>query len=223
MAFSIPSIPTDNLYKFYSLSGLVVFLFSLTFLVIQYDNLIDKIGTLKNETDILKLEKEFLLDDIQSFKNKIAHLENSIAEYSITKDSLKNKSEKHQEFIKNIQNDQQYRDYIEFTYKYEEYIIPEIKEQNEILNISEKIILAQREFLLKESGIESKISETDRKYNELIILTIIFIMLFFLSYKLTKKGFDLWQKKVQNPIDEKLQLEIELLKIDRNEKLKEDK
>ncbi|MEM6515800.1 MAG: hypothetical protein AAF688_06420, partial [Bacteroidota bacterium] len=124
MAFSIPSLPTDNLYKFYSLSGLVVLLFSLIFLVIQYDDLINSIDTLKKDVDLLELESDFLSDDIESLNEKEAYLRSSLAEYDISRDFSKSKYEHFSEFIKNLQNDEQYRDYIEFTFKYEEFIIP---------------------------------------------------------------------------------------------------
>ena len=60
MTFAVPNLPTDNLYKFLSLSGLIVGLFCLTFIEIEI-----------SKTTKLVLESKARLEDIESYENII--------------------------------------------------------------------------------------------------------------------------------------------------------
>lgn len=195
-------------------------MFSLAFLILQYDNLSDKINSLENDSKLIRLEKEFLLEDITDFRSKLSNLKNSLKEYEASLDSTISKSHRFDDLVSNIRTDLDYREYIEFTFKYREYLIPELQEKKEIEEVGQKIILAQREYQIKELKIESKLADISRIRYELIIELIICFIIIYLSLKLAKKGFSLWQIKVQNPIDKKLKLEIELLKLDKNKESK---
>lgn len=66
--FTIPNLPTDNLYKFYSISGIIIILFTLFFGTIFLNNIFEKSRKITDSVKVLQLEFEFLDDDYKSYK-----------------------------------------------------------------------------------------------------------------------------------------------------------
>lgn len=73
----IPNIPTDNLYKFLSLSGIAIFMFCIVYpeyLNRQLDELIDEnttsIGLMKLETENLKERTKILKESVKKLGEK---------------------------------------------------------------------------------------------------------------------------------------------------------
>jgi hypothetical protein len=63
--------PTDSLYKFIAITGLVLVIFCLSFPIVQGENLGDQIESLKAEISMLKLERSFLATDIKQFEKDL--------------------------------------------------------------------------------------------------------------------------------------------------------
>ena len=61
MNLPIPTLPTDNLYKFMALSGLAILIFSLVFPVIRMSEIKLKMVELEIQGEILKIEKNHII------------------------------------------------------------------------------------------------------------------------------------------------------------------
>ena len=66
----MPSLPTDNLYKFLAVSGLVIFIFSQVLPVIRISEIRMKLVEVRTQSNILKVLSEELEEDIAIWKNK---------------------------------------------------------------------------------------------------------------------------------------------------------
>jgi len=84
---SIPNLPTDNLYKFYAISGIVLILFTLTFETIVLTNLDEKSHKISETINIYQTESKHLKNDVESLLNKAELLKNEMDDYSIVEDS----------------------------------------------------------------------------------------------------------------------------------------
>lgn len=61
-----PNPPTDSLYKFLALSGLVIFLFSAILPLWLGGDLILKLKDSQSELDVMRLEAKFLMEDLEA-------------------------------------------------------------------------------------------------------------------------------------------------------------
>jgi len=97
---NIPNLPTDNLYKFMAIFGLVIIISGFYF----YTTIIDKYSlaasSLIKEEGILKIETEYLSDEVALLETRIEIangqgdkniLNNVLADYKAVKDELKQK------------------------------------------------------------------------------------------------------------------------------------
>ena len=76
--FSIPNVPTDNLYKFYALSGIFIIIFSIVFSIYFGYKIVDELILLHNSNSMVALEIDFLNSDVEFILNKTKQLENEI-------------------------------------------------------------------------------------------------------------------------------------------------
>jgi hypothetical protein len=67
---NIPSLPTDNLYKFLALSGLAIAIFGLVFPAIRISEIRLKLIEANTQTRLLKLEIDQLKEDVDTAKKK---------------------------------------------------------------------------------------------------------------------------------------------------------
>ncbi|TRZ65045.1 MAG: hypothetical protein D4Q79_00145 [Spirochaetia bacterium] len=97
---NIPNLPTDNLYKFMAIFGLVIIISGFYF----YTTIIDKYSlaasSLIKEEGILKIETDYLSDEVALLETRIEIangqgdkniLNNVLADYKAVKDELKQK------------------------------------------------------------------------------------------------------------------------------------
>jgi hypothetical protein len=212
----LPNLPTDNLYKFMSLTGIMFVVFFYVYPLTRIDRirneqtiLVAEQGKLNASTEILKLRQNSLLKDLLTLEKKIDD------KYG-KPDSLDKLEKKPRINLDNLWNnlhDKEYREYLKFTFDYEKKIIPEKNELqllksmtdsiNEIGN-KQKLILV--DIKSKNAQISEKIKqERNWLWMEIIGLSLGLILIIL--------GFKFWYYKVQIPLDEKLRLENELLKI----------
>ena len=71
----LPNVPTDNLYKFIALAGIVLFILSIFYPEIQRQELRDEIALLNGEIQKLDYEKSPLEEKTKEIKKKIAELD----------------------------------------------------------------------------------------------------------------------------------------------------
>jgi len=111
---SLPNIPTDNLYKFMAIAGLVLFISANTLYVIDNNKIADTAQEWLRNGSIYTFEQKTLNTEINSSQKRIKELENTMrtakpqekqtisAEISSEKDLVKNNNNKLKEVNKNI-------------------------------------------------------------------------------------------------------------------------
>jgi len=222
----LPNLPTDNLYKFMSLTGILFVVFFYVYPLTRIDkirieqiNLNAELARLNVSTEIFKFKQSSLQKDFKTLEKKI------VEKYGET-DSI-SKFEKKQRInldkLWNNLHDKEYREYLKFTFDYEKKIIPEKFELDLLKSMSDSIMEIgnkQRLILIEIESKNAQIGEKIKQENGWIWAEILG---FSLGLILTTLGFKFWYYKVQIPLDEKSKLENELLKININkEKINHD-
>lgn len=72
---TIPNIPTDNYYKFLSISGITIIMISIIFCYVERNNLINEIENIELHTIKLNLETKFLQEDSFKLDNEMDSLQ----------------------------------------------------------------------------------------------------------------------------------------------------
>ncbi len=205
---NIPNLPTDNLYKFLALFGLVLFLFCNIYPTTKLNKVEEEVIKIKTEIGEIDLEIDFLEEEIDKYEEDIEEAEMTISEYQFS-DTTASKINA-ENLARNLQS-KDYRDYLEFIYKYKDDIFPVHKLQREIQAKREKINQKRNKIKLRLYRSMREREIVSQKNSDIIKLawgwaigsSIGFTMMFF--------GFRLWYKKVQKPIDEKMVAEIKSL------------
>jgi hypothetical protein len=70
MNLPVPTLPTDNLYKFMALSGLAILIFSLVFPMIRIGEIKLKLVEVETQTEVLGIETDNLKKDIEHSLNE---------------------------------------------------------------------------------------------------------------------------------------------------------
>lgn len=206
----LPSIPTDNLYKFQFIAGITMILFSLTVGITTILSNEKSYNDLELSIKQDSLEVVFLVEDKQQLileNNNLLHQINKI-KYNINpSDSLLDVSK----LLDKIYSNKKYRDYLGFLEKYENYIFAHKVNQKKIVQNSINLLKLtrdmQRKLTIKKFNIGLlKIQHTYMKYFLYVLLTIIIIGGF-----IADRGYRNWETLVQKPLDLKLKIEIEQL------------
>jgi len=198
---NIPNIPTDNLYKFIALSGVVVFLFFNIYPGIMIREVHDEIAQITTEQGELKLEVQFLEARKKELEDDIADVRNKLSKYDVDDSSeIKIIITELAEQLRDEKN----REYLKFVYEYQEYIIPEIKLNREIEEKSEELISTSNEMLLKLHRVDRKLELVGEKNEEVGDSMWSWWLGSSLGLLMMAIGFRLWYTKVQQPLDIKL-------------------
>ncbi len=207
----IPNIPTDNYYKFLSLSGVLIMVTSLFIGLTEYNSISTDIDNIDLEVTKLKLDKKFLIEDLKKVEIQIDDLQKSTDVHN-----LNDSYEENFIFLKSnqtsIQNDKNFRDYIEFIFKYKRELMPEIIKAEKIKIDIAKQKKFDREIQIKQATIEFKTKLLRSKANTWYFMSITCVIFFISGQFISKKGFKNWYLLVQKPSDEKLKLEVDELK-----------
>ena len=207
---NIPSLPTDNLYKFISLSGVTIVLATFLFYGTIYIDIFNRIDGMESEVSILELDSKFITEDQQQLEKKIAHLAkyfpgNIIGniDSSITQHFVKESKE--------LINDKNLREYYDFIFKNENKIFPEKQKIELIKSENERIISLNRIYEKKVVQIRTKSNIILRLNHRLSSVSTILGILVAIGILMALYGFKKWYNKVQKPTDEKLAIELKNL------------
>ncbi len=202
---NIPNLPTDNLYKFLALSGVVIFLFFNIYPAHLLGEIKEEISTIETEkgelifevTALEKIQEEVEID-LEEAKSEISKYQ-----YSDTLESIIIVEEL-KEQLRNPAN----RDYLEFIFKHKKDILPSLNLQEEIRAKTEKIKNTKNEILLRLHKITRKLKLIEDKNTEAGKSIWKWGAGYFLGIMMMFFGFKLWYSRVQKPLDQKLIKEI---------------
>ncbi|HRG02103.1 MAG TPA: hypothetical protein PKZ75_13380 [Bacteroidia bacterium] len=161
---------------------------------------------------MLELEKEFLNEDLEKLQSKVAVLKKSFPNNipNVNIDSLIFKLFSSQ--TERLIDDKNLREYYEFLFKYEDKVIPYKVNIQQIKLEDERIFGLNRDIKRKATQIQTKVDISQRINKRLFSLSILLIILIFIGWKMARYGFKQWREIVQKPVDEKLSIELEILK-----------
>ncbi|MBC7447093.1 MAG: hypothetical protein H7330_03450 [Hymenobacteraceae bacterium] len=169
----------------------------------------DKINSI--QLDIINLE-----DNKKNLDNDSKQTDKQIANIKLELKNLKPKAIKNQATLepiyKNLYVDKEYREYMAFIYEHEEKIDPSYKKLREL---DQKIVseeVSSRKAILSGKIIGAKIKHLGTEYNLLVFTLVIGSVLMTIGLVMVKLGAKYWYDLVQKPTDEKIRLELEILK-----------
>lgn len=151
---NLPVLPTDNLYKFYSIAGIIIVILYLSFMYLPLFKLRDRMHTFELQVKEYVLEVEHLDEDREEAYERLKRLENKLSDYELPKSNDNFTYEFYRQKLDNIRNDTEYRKYLEFIYEYDYQITPGLTEYNEIEDLSQKIKETSRKISFKKNKIE---------------------------------------------------------------------
>lgn len=209
---NLPNIPTDNYYKFKSIGYLSILIVTLFFGGTYYFNRLDFISQTENDLIRIKLKKEIgeiKKRQIEEYSEKIKRENLNYSKLGLSEQT------KIDFFIKNsskMELDANYRDYLEFLYRNEDRLfnlgsyykkIEQLEMELDSIDVEQQIFIKELSLF---SDLQFKRNKGDWFYH---ILYIIVVALLLIS---VKRSFNEWKTKVQDKIDEKFALEIELMR-----------
>jgi len=105
---NLPSLPTDNLYKFMAISGIVLFIFSVVFYQTSVRSIETQIITTEQDMSILELQAESLDIDVNALSDEVNTLEETVSKDKATKVDREIKDQIASRLVElNQKNDQQ--------------------------------------------------------------------------------------------------------------------
>jgi hypothetical protein len=172
---NIPNLPTDNLYKFIALTGVILLVISLTYPEYQKKTLRDEIEVYNGEVRRLKLEKAKSIEKQKELKKRIAILDekSNCNCHSIVNDSI----------IVRTKIIEGPKDLIELS--------------SEIDKLIEEYTQLNRDFDLKSLEISTKLALINNKEYDLIEINELIVFFGPFSLFITFIGFLLWYEKTQ--------------------------
>jgi len=196
---NIPSLPTDNLYKFMALFGMVI-VFALNYWYDKYESRL-KLNFIENEYNIEK------------FKFEVAILETEIKNIGLArKGNQENLNKlkpldtlifKHIELgdFNRLSYDKDFRESTVFQVEYLDKLFPEIKIKNEIQE--QYVILTQKtnELYLKSLELKRSTAISDMIFKEMTRNLWSFLIGTFVGISLIVIGFKNWYYKYQKYYD----------------------
>lgn len=207
---NLPSLPTDNLYKFYFIAGISIIVLSIGLLINQTNLLNEK----RNKLDLEILKADYELDIFKEKHNEIKDEIDEMKSESIMNKRIVTSNDSFDliDFKRNIFNDLEYRKYLEFIANNEDFLFPERKKAELIKNKVRDINLYHHKQIFNISLLKLRLNERNTLINNLYFLWFIVIFFVLLGIIMTVYGHKKWYELVQKPLDEKLRIELELLK-----------
>ncbi|MES2331195.1 MAG: hypothetical protein V4539_16440 [Bacteroidota bacterium] len=205
---AIPSFPTDNLYKFIFIGGLTLCIGCLVLLATQANIILTEV-----DAGNLELVEMTARDTI--LKREISVLENA-AELLVKKrarfdaDSV-DSYEQFKNVVRDAQNNKNYREYLDFTYRNRAFLLPYYAETEELNKNRKEIIDKTNERQVKSAMIGARSKVIFSHYSDLKYLLIYCTIFFLIGLYMLVKGYRLWYHNLQYYLDEKVRLEFEIL------------
>ena len=205
---NIPNLPTDNLYKFMALSGLVLFIISTIYPTYYIDNLTSEVYETGTEIGLFKIELKMVDEKIKDVGHDVEQLRKRVDRYNLDGDTAKPMIDI-DKILQKIKN-AEYRDYLKFKYTYQSDIFPEVRMAKEVdKKIKENDILRydgeKRLYLI---GRKNQLIEIKNKKIENMLWKWYFIQT--IGGLLSIFGFWLWYFRVQRLLDIKLKKETSI-------------
>ncbi|MEW7292870.1 hypothetical protein [Aquimarina sp. 2304DJ70-9] len=212
--FNIPSLPTDNLYKFYAITGLTICVITASFLGVSYIKLKDDQYAINAELALLHVEVEFAEEKSKDIVKLINKLDKEVdafykgQELEVNSSPSTNRYEIEVDRQVKLAVDKELREYYKFQFDYEKQLFPYKVKQAKIPELIEELDVVKKAIKLKSVEVNSKSVKLDMKRNQLISLTMLCSIIIVFGIWLSNRGFYLWKTRVQDKIDEKLKLEL---------------
>ena len=187
----IPSLPTDNLYKFMALSGILIGLFFTSILGYLIFTIEIKYIEINKQKDLSNVTYKVNLENRKNEKEYLDELENLIEE---KKNYLKDR-------YNNQRTNEYYDDYRELIGEKREFI--NLKYKEKLKNNDNTHILE-----LKKQEDSNRIEELIKILKFSIFLSVICVIGIIIGIFLAIKGFKLWQIKLQNYLDKNIEKKI---------------
>lgn len=183
----IPVLPTDNLYKFMAMSGLLIAIFFSLILIYSMYIIETKKLEIDNNIDNLNANIEIYKDSSKIETNYITDLV----------EQLKQKNEFAEIIYKNLNTEKHIDDYKEY--------LKDKEKINEII-YKTRLKLEDTHNKLKFKIQENKnfLKELNKMINFFIILSIICFLGMILGVLLAIKGFSLWKTRLQDYLDKNI-------------------
>ena len=202
----MPNIPTDNLYKFLSLSGIAIFIFSIVYPVYLSKQLDDLVNETTTSIGLMEIETEFLskkLNELSEESSKKTDEKSKDCDY-------KKENNPEKDLKKLLENlyDEKNCDSLKFIYQYKDELFRELKKLKE----NQKQLIEMRELNhqhnINNYQIKRKIEINRELANDLKTIHRFAFLGIVLGIILAIIGFYLWYNKVQKLLDEKIRLEL---------------
>ncbi|GGG33413.1 hypothetical protein GCM10011344_37840 [Dokdonia pacifica] len=209
--FSVPNLPTDNLYKFYALSGIFIAIFSMSIILLTSFELEREIRNMELTEQKLKVDSIYFKGYRLELESKYKTINNVLRSFP-EKDYTENSRKEYQQNLANIQADPKWREYLAFIFKYEDQIIPGQSELKEIDKILKEMEIASKGLELKKVELESIKRGIKYEKNKLKFIYLFGSLFFLIGSMLSFFGFRLWKNRIQKIIDKKNKIELRILK-----------
>ena len=204
---NIPNLPTDNLYKFKFISGVLILAFAAYIYVTEVNYSFSNI--IKSSISSKKLDLQISLRENKLNEIKIEELKLKINTINL---SLSERF-----YLENYLSGQKaYIDSVYSTINIDNNILAIKRNNQNIERLENEAKVINNE--IANNLIELKLCITRSSYDTivLIITSIITFILIFYGRRITKSGYNEWHELVQKPIDEKLFLELKIMKSENN-------
>lgn len=210
---TIPSLPTDNLYKFLALAGVAIVIAAGAIYFDKSQDLKKDEEALTQEIVTLTGEQKSLNADLTALLNKTEDLIKSFYPAAIAEDSVKLDSARKADLIKVDNNKLNSTAYMMVLESLPEKYL-KLSEKLHFANLRrlEELDKIQRQLDRKSEFQDLKVSQQVRKRRELRELTNAIIGSGIFGLLLASFGFLQWYFKIQVLNDETLQLELKRLK-----------
>ncbi len=202
----LPSIPTDNLYKFMAISGVVAVIVGFSFIYLNSRDLNSELGRIYTESNELSLEIESLNDKDSLLSLEIESLGKEIKRYKIEKDTsielidIKNV----RQYYSNAEN----RDLYIFLHQYRNELFPELSKFDEI-NAKKNLIQDLKLTIKKKKALlKTKQDIWEMENSRINLWQYILVGFAVIGGYVATHGFFLWHRKVQFYLDRELKNEV---------------
>ncbi|NVN94882.1 MAG: hypothetical protein HXX18_06325 [Bacteroidetes bacterium] len=211
---NLPNLQIDNLYKFKFYTGISILLFAAYLYSNQINSSISKSIETRIEIKKSELQVKYIDKKISEIKFEIDNYNKEFKKIKFGKIDTLFDFEK---FSLKILNDKNYREYLQFLINNRFKLLPVQIKYDNINNLILEYDKILNEFEKNSINIEILIIKSKYEYFKLIVMAIITFLIFLFGIKFTNKSYNEWYEFVQKPLDEKLKLELEKLKSEKNE------
>jgi hypothetical protein len=193
----IPNLPTDNLYKFMALSGVLIILVFISMYTARVSTLNENINNETAEIEELKFEKLLLAKKDSLLDIDIHELSSKMSKYKYDSTNL----EKNISDLREVLKDPNNREYLKFFYTYEDDLIPEKKIFDDIVERTKSGDENRNLIQQKQNTIFIKDNKINKDVRSLIEFKWIIAIGILIGLFLSIYGFFLWYLKVQKFLD----------------------